>query len=579
MEYNNQVSEIKDRLDIVQVIGRYVQLKQTGKNFSGLCPFHKEKTPSFMVSPDLQRYKCFGCGESGDIFNFIQKIENLDFPETLEKLAKEAGVELKKFETNPKYKVLEEINYTATKYYYRQLALSKEASRYLQERGLTKESIKNFGIGFAPRYPHLLQELNSRKKYTKEQLLQSGLFTEKNGIIKEKFYNRIMFPIRSKRGDVIAFTARIMPGDDKGPKYMNTPETPIFHKKDNLFGQYESKQEIRKLDSAIVCEGSMDVISSHQHGFKNVVAPLGTSLTIEQLKLLSTLTKNIIFFFDNDNAGKMALIRAFKLASEIGINPYAATSDPYKDIDEMLQKDPKQMENALSNKQEAFSEILQNVIEGKNLNKLEDINKIRAVMEPLIEQVKDISTRSIYIPKYTRITKIQYGKSQGYTPARETDYYKVITKSLQTKRNITPEFLYLQMLLFYDNNIPKEFLIDPVFLKDTGYEEIYSCFLAQISNFNREKFFKQFDNDERLHTLVENLIFQAREIPDTQEELNLQLGNLIKRIKIKYYTDLQKNISSQIAMSEEIGDTNKQAELLKQLENITKIINSLKNDQ
>ncbi len=577
MEYNNQVSEIKDRLDIVQVIGRYVQLKQTGKNFSGLCPFHKEKTPSFMVSPDLQRYKCFGCGESGDIFNFIQKIENLDFPETLEKLAKEAGVELKKFEPNPKYKILEEINYTATKYYYRQLALSEEASQYLQKRGLTKETIKNFGIGFAPRYPHLLNELNSKKKYTKEELLQSGLFTEKNGVIKEKFYNRIMFPIRSKKGDVIGFTARIMPGDDKGPKYMNTPETPIFHKKDNLFGQYESKQEIRKLDSAIVCEGSMDVISSHQHGFKNIVAPLGTSLTIEQLKLLSTLTKNIIFFFDNDDAGKMALIRAFKLASEIGINPYAATSSPYKDIDEMLQSGSQKMEEALSNKQEAFSIILFNTIGGKDLNKLEDINKIRAVIEPLLESVKDTSTKALYISKYTKITKIRYNSVKPID-IRETKTHKQITKSLQTEKYKTPEFLYLQMLIFYDDDIPKELIIDSIFFRDTPYEQIYKSLLEQINNFDKEKFFKQFDNEEQLHTLVENLIFQAREIPNTTEERDSQLKDLIKKIKIGYYTNLQKNISSQIAMTEEIGDTLKQAELLKQLEHTAKIINKLKND-
>jgi len=279
----DQIQEIKERLDIVDIVGKYVQLKQTGKNFSGLCPFHTEKTPSFIVSPELQRYKCFGCGESGDIFNFVQKIENIDFPETLEKLAKEAGITLRKQNTNTQYQRIEEINKRATIYFFRELKNKRNIKvlEYVYSRGITDDSIKSCGLGYSPGGIGLLDFIQKEDKYSKAELLASGLFVEKEGKLRGKFYKRVMFPIRSSSAKVIAFTGRVLPGNDFGPKYMNSPETPIYHKSDNLYGQYESRQEIRKQDLAIVCEGTTDVISSHQIGIKTIVAPLGTALTKE----------------------------------------------------------------------------------------------------------------------------------------------------------------------------------------------------------------------------------------------------------------------------------------------------------
>ncbi|MGI5897893.1 MAG: DNA primase [Candidatus Dojkabacteria bacterium] len=584
MDNNNQIAEIKDRLDIVQVIGKYVQLKQTGKNFSGLCPFHKEKTPSFMVSPDIQRYKCFGCNESGDIFNFVQKIENLDFPETLEKLAKEAGVELKKFQSNSKYKLLEEINYIATKYYYKQLRLNKVASKYLEDRGFTKASIKTFGVGYAPRRPQLIKEINSYKKITKKEMLDTGLFTEKNGIIKEKFYDRIMFPIRSKKGAVIGFTARILPGNDWGPKYMNTPETPLFHKKDNLFGLYEAKQEIRKQDLAIVCEGSTDVISAHQNGYKNIVAPLGTSLTKEQLQSLSTFTKNILFFFDSDNAGKAALIRAFKLSSEIGISPYATTSLPYKDIDEMLQKDPKQMETAMNNKVEAFVQILNNTIEDKDLSRLEDVNKVRKVIEPLLDFVKDDITRKLYIEKYRKIAKIGHPSktltTTGFTKRSDLGLTSHPTQTRSSKgKNTALYHRYLLYIILQNVGITGKDLLPTKYFESTNYHEIYSALFKDWDNFDKEKFFQKFADNPEAKEILEDLIFQATDLATKKEDILEELKFLKKKIKIEYYRALQKNLSSRIAMTEEMGHNNKEVELLKKLEETTKIINSLKNEK
>ena len=410
MQEGNQIEEIKERIDIVQLIEKYVKLKQTGKNFSGLCPFHKEKTPSFIVSPDIQRYKCFGCGRSGDIFNFVQDIENIDFVEALEKLAKTAGVELKKSSPNTKFKEIKEVNYIATKYYYNQLLKSPIALSYVLKRGINKEYIKKFALGYAPKYPKLISEIKKSGNYSKKVLLESGLFIEKNGILKEKFFDRIMFPIRSKRGDVIAFTARQNAGNEYGPKYMNSPETPIFHKSYNLFGQYESRQEIRKQDLVIICEGSTDVISAHQVGIKNIVAPLGTSLTSQQLESLIPLTKNILLFFDSDSAGKAAIVRGFELASKLEMNPFAASPSPYKDIDELIQNEPSKISEVISNKVEAFSFILADTIKDRDLNKLEDIDKIKKIILPVLNSVKDINTKALYTRKLEEITGIQYDK-------------------------------------------------------------------------------------------------------------------------------------------------------------------------
>lgn len=574
MNDNNQIAEIKDRLDIVQVIEKYVHLKQTGKNFVGICPFHKEKTPSFIVSPDIQRYKCFGCNSSGDIFNFIQNIENLDFPETLEKLANMAGVELRKFKVNTRYQNLEEINYIATKYYFNQLKKNKKALDYVKGRGFTDESIKLFGIGYAPAFSNKLFIKKLLSTFSRKDLADSGIFTMKNSILKEKFRDRIMFPIRSKRGTVIGFTGRIMPDNKWGPKYLNTPETLIFHKKDNLFAQYESRQEIRKLDMAIICEGSTDVISAHQNGYKNIVAPLGTSLTIEQLENLSNLTNNILFFFDSDEAGQMALIRGFKLASSLGMNPYATNSKPFKDIDEMMQKNPKKMQELLDNKVEAFSYILAEVIKDKDLNKLEDINKVKKIIEPILESVKDENTKALYMRKYYNITKIQLPTSTTKSSTKSKE-----KKSIDKSSTVEKNSLYTQyfQLLFLLDELKESYLLPEKFLKSTDFEKIYEIVLENFPKIDKEYLYLQFENDPVMQNIVEQLIFKMTDRIRSEKYLEEEIKKIQKNIKIKYYTERQKNITVKIAMNEEMKEN--QLPLLKKLDRISKILKKLKNDE
>ena len=567
----NQIDEIKDRLDVVQVIEKYVKLKKAGKNYSGLCPFHTEKTPSFIVSPDLQRYKCFGCGETGDIFNFVQNIENIDFPETLERLAKEAGVTLEKRQVNYKYKTLEEINYIAAKYFYNELKKDKQALEYLLKRGLTKESIKNFGIGYAPKDGNLKEFLFKEKKFSTNDLVKSGLFNKINGGIKEKFFNRIMFPIRSKRGSVIAFTGRVLPDNRWGPKYLNTPDTPIFHKKDNLFGQYESRQEIRKNDLAIVCEGSTDVISAHQFGVKNVVAPLGTSLTKEQLDNLSLLTKNILFLFDNDRAGHEALVRGFTIASELKLNPYAATPEPYKDLDELLQKEPKKINNIIKNKKEAFSLIISDISVGKDLSKLEDLTYIKNYTSLLLEAVKDDSTLLFYKRKINKILKLKPNQTLKYPKNRETNCYKKTLKLWTCSANYVNYIKYLLLL----DNINSIDLLPQIYIDDEKISKIYEIILEN-KNTKKEIIYKEIKDNDKIASVFEDIIFNLTDVPNSQEEIKKQIEAIMKKIKEEYYIRKQKDLSIKIAIAEENNDNDKSEKYLKELMKVNNLLKEIK---
>jgi len=577
MDQNNQIEEIKNRLDIVQVVGKYVQLKQAGKNFSGLCPFHKEKTPSFIVSPDIQRYKCFGCGETGDIFNFVQKIENIDFPETLGKLAKEAGVDLKRFEKDSKYKRLEDINYLSTKYFYNQLKTSPIAMKYVQERGFSDDSIKNFGLGYTPKYPKLLEYIQKETKYSKQELLQSGLFVEKEGKIREKFRDRIMFPIRSSNGKVIAFSGRVLPGNDWGPKYMNSPETPLFHKKDNLFGQYESRQEIRKQDLAILCEGQTDVISAHQAGIKNIVAPLGTGITKEQIEKLSKLTKNFLFSFDSDSAGFKAVIRAFELSSELGVYPYAATPAPYKDIDELLQKDRKLFEKKIKNKTEAFSFILSTYIEDKDLNKLNSVTVVKKFIDELLFNVKDSVIKSHYIEKARKITNFTiennfHGKKKLQEQPINTLSRELPVKTPEQRQQLT----YLKLLLLL-GKVPVNYIVDESFLTLPQGKMIVTI-LSANPNITKQEIYASLEEDPKTRKIIEEIIYQTTTLPNNEQEIYNELEQIIQRLKKSFYENKRRDLHTKIAIAEEKGEFGQSQKLLKELQDLNKILKDIEND-
>lgn len=336
------VEEIRERNDIVDVIGGYVKLQRKGSSWFGLCPFHNEKSPSFSVSQQKQMYYCFGCGAGGNVITFIMEYENYSFPEALKYLADRAGIKLpeqeyskeEKRQQDLKSQILE-LNKMAAKYFYYQLRTENgiQAMRYLQNRQLSDETMKKFGLGFANKYSSDLYQYLKSKGISDDLLRQSGLMNvdEKHGMY-DKFWNRVIFPIMDVNGRVIGFGGRVM-GEGK-PKYLNSPETKVFDKSRNLYGLNIARTSRKKY--LLVCEGYMDVISLHQAGFTNAVASLGTALTEKHATLLKRYTDEVILTYDSDEAGVRAALRAIPIVKSAGIKARVLHMTPYKDPDEFI---------------------------------------------------------------------------------------------------------------------------------------------------------------------------------------------------------------------------------------------------
>ena len=337
------IEEVRAGNDIVDVISGYVELRHKGTSYMGLCPFHSEKTPSFSVYRARQMYHCFGCGKSGDVFNFIMEYDHNTFTEAVETLARRAGISIPETSETKEDRALKslrdrllEIHKEAAKYYYYALN-SKEgehALSYLRGRGLDDKTIKEFGLGFAGKGGNGLYRYLRSKNFTDAELKESGIFSidEASGRVRDKFWNRVMFPIMDHNRRVIGFGGRVM-GEGQ-PKYLNSPETKIFEKSRNLYGLYAARST--RKNYMIICEGYMDVITLHSHGFTNAVASLGTALTSQQAALIHRYVKEAILLYDSDGAGIKAARRAIPLLKEAGINAKVADLKPYKDPDEFL---------------------------------------------------------------------------------------------------------------------------------------------------------------------------------------------------------------------------------------------------
>ncbi len=324
---NSPVQKIKERLSIEEVVSSYITLNKVGSNLKAKCPFHNEKSPSFFLSPDRGTYYCFGCGAKGDIFTFVEEFEGLDFKGTLKLLAGRAGVELEKYnkeeesEKEKLYRVMEE----ATKFFEKNLTENKDAQEYLKSRGIEEKTTKDFRIGFAILDWRKLYDFLKSKNFTDKEIESAGLAKkpdDTNKAMYDRFRGRIMFPITDSSGRVIAFSGRILLDDGKSAKYLNSPETPIFNKSSVLFGIDKAKESIRKNNFSILVEGQIDLVLSHQAGFKNTVASSGTAMTdstvskenlINNLGLVRRLSKNIVLAYDADRAGNNASNRFAKI--------------------------------------------------------------------------------------------------------------------------------------------------------------------------------------------------------------------------------------------------------------------------
>jgi DNA primase len=408
---DSPVELIKEKIDIVDFISSYINLSRAGKNWKGLCPFHKEKTPSFMVSPERQTWHCFGCNLGGDIFTFLMKYENLEFGEALRVLAEKAGVELKKVSPQ-EYKyigLLYELNELAKKFFISELENNKKAFEYILSRGLKPETISEFEIGFAPDLNDGLSIHLINSGYSPDDIIRAGLaIKNEKGRVFDRFRGRIMFPIHNHLGKVVGFTGRILPEFEKEDvgKYINSPETPIFKKSKILYGFWKSKNFIREKNSAFLVEGQMDFLASWQAGIKNTVASSGTALTEDHLSALRKLTDKLIITFDNDKAGQEAGEKAIDMALKFDFDVKIVIFQDFKDPAEVALAGEKNLLNAIEKAMPAPEFYFQKYLKQEKSNWSKDkLKNIQAVLQKLLN-IESPVERNFWIKKLSEITSI-----------------------------------------------------------------------------------------------------------------------------------------------------------------------------
>lgn len=398
------VDDIKSRIDIVEYVSQYVQLKKAGYNYKGLCPFHKEKSPSFMVSPDKGIAYCFGCRKGGDVFAFAMEIEHVDFVDALRSLAKRTGVTLEDYKSEDvdKKQRLYRMQEVAQVFYEEKLAApeASEARAYVEKRGMGAEDVKAFGIGYAPdSYDALLRRLRD-KGFTEAEIRESGLVTLKEGSsdVYDKFRDRITFPLRNADGDIVGFAGRAMQ-DDQQPKYLNSPETALYHKGDILYNFSQAKNAIREKECAIIVEGYMDAIACHQAGITNVVAVCGTAMTERQAKLLRRHCPTAVFCFDNDSAGLSASARNAVPVLREGLIAKSINLGGHKDPDAFYRADPEAFRSAVNAPADLIETLIGKFEKHYNLQVPEGRRAYLAEIAPLIQSLPLTSEQESYARK------------------------------------------------------------------------------------------------------------------------------------------------------------------------------------
>jgi len=409
---SDPVEEIKERLDIVDVIRGYLKLEKTGANYRAICPFHSEESPSFFVSPARQIWHCFGCSEGGDMFEFVKKIEGIEFGEALKILADKAGVELKRqnFKKRNKKKELYEICDLAATFFQKQLEKSKtgkKAKKYLLDRNISEDSIKKWRLVYAPANWRTLLKFLENKGYERDKIVKTGLVIRKGSKsssgMKQNFYDRfrgrIMFPVFNLHGQAIGFGGRILGKADDTAKYLNTPNTPLYDKSKVLYGLNEAKVEIRKRDNCILVEGYTDVIMSHQAGVKNVIATSGTALTARQLKILKRYSDNLTTAFDMDLAGDSATKRGIDMAQAKDFDVRVIMMPEDSDPADMAAEDPKKWKEKIKDSKSIFDYYFETTFAKYDKETPKGKKKIAKVLLPVIKQIPNKIEQSQWIQR------------------------------------------------------------------------------------------------------------------------------------------------------------------------------------
>ncbi|XOB41099.1 MAG: DNA primase [Candidatus Nealsonbacteria bacterium] len=567
--FSSPIEEIKSKLDIVEVIKSYIKLTKAGANYKALCPFHGEKTPSLFVSPSRQIWHCFGCGEGHSVFDFVMKIEGMEFGDALRVLAQKAGVDLKPVnpELRTKRQRFYEICELAVKFYQKQLEKSskgKKAKEYLFKRGINEESIKKWRLGWAPDAWRGLTEFLSSQSYSMEEMQKTGLSIKaEKGSYYDRFRSRIMFPVFDLNSQVIGFGGRVLEKEKAVAKYMNTPNTPLYDKGKILYGLDKSKVGIRKNDSCILVEGYIDVILAHQAEKANVVATAGTALTPFQLVVLKRYSSNLMLAFDMDFAGDAATKRGIDLAQAKGFNIKVVKMPQGKDPADIISKDAKEFEKLVNNSvsvldfhfQNAFSQFDKKTAEGKRkisnallpvikrvLNKIEQASWVQELAARLNVREKDVEVELNKV-KIEEVSEPVLKTNDFQNQADKKTKKQVLEERLLTLLFKSPQHL---------STVDKKII--PYFSSQT--QEIINNFesLDKIS--------------AELSNIVNPLSLKAELEQIEEEEILSELEFCLKEIKSLELKKKLDDISFQIRQAEQDQD-------IKKIENLSQRFNQL----
>jgi DNA primase len=573
----NELEEIKNRTDITELVGGYVQLKKAGRNYKGLCPFHSEKTPSFMVSPEKQIWRCFGaCNEGGDVFTFVEKIEGLSFGEAVKKLADQAGIRLERhsYEKDENKNILFSANEIAADFYHQELTKSsgKEAREYLlKKRDISVETIERFQLGYSTNEKgSLLSELK-KHNIGVSSAEEAGLAVKKENEYRDFFWGRLMFPITNASGQIVGFSARTL--DPNGlPKYINTPDTPIYSKSNTLYGFHLAKESIRKQDYAIIVEGMMDVIASYQSGVKNVVAPGGTALTENQLRLIGRFTKNLKLAFDIDFAGNEATRRAIELAWQLGFNIKVITIPEGKDAGDVAIKKPKIWKDAVKESRYVIDYLFDEALRRHNRKDAMGRKYIAKELLPVIKRILDEIEKDTYIKRLANELLVDESSIQAALrnislPKERRQEIKINAEKPDLAKELEKNTLGLLAIL--PNYLDfAETILSPKEFTDTESGNLYKNMLKyqhEKGDFSESKFLA-FLKKEESEAFKHYVLAAETNFADLDEEKRAEeIYFGVKRIKRSFLEKKKIALSLKIEELEKSGDKKGGAEALKKL--------------
>ncbi|HUV75534.1 MAG TPA: DNA primase [Dehalococcoidales bacterium] len=552
------ISEVKQRTDIVDVVSQYVALKKAGRNLSGLCPFHSEKHPSFFVYPEQQSWHCFGCNTGGDVFSFVMKKENIDFGDVLRLLAQKAGVTIpSKFEREEgkgEKERLYQINEAATQYFHNLLLTSPTAEKarsYVASRGFSAKTITDFQLGFSLNSWESLKQYLLERDYTESELLTAGLLVEtEDGKTHDRFRNKLIFPILDIRGRVIGFGARVL--DDSLPKYVNSPQTPLFDKSGSLYGINLASSGIRQQETAVIVEGYIDTITAHQNGFNNVVASMGTSVTEKQVSSLKKLTKNIILALDADAAGEEAMLRGVDYENTIGAEVRVIILPKDKDPDDVIKDNPETWQQLLSEAMPVVDYTINIVTAKLDLTTAKDKSLAVDRLLPIIAQIKDNIRRDHYLQKLAKLIGTSYNNIEAtlkaYLVKSKTREPKVeaVTRTVRSLVSNPIEEYCLALLLQHPELKGSQKDFSPEYFENSENREIFTVW-QQANNLSSLK--KKLDI--AFHEYMDTLI--NKDLPPNQIEQ--KFADCLLQLRKKYLQNLAEKKAEILALEAESDGT------------------------